>query len=153
MSKRLLRVQLHEFWLCLSSYRKLYDFLFVNRRSCYGTAAGNSVKKIISTYQNLLSIHPRGEGQNIGIGTLAVGTTALHGCFSHLAHWLPTRKNCFTRWPNTARGLLHREKRTKEKVWRIGVIIIVCTRMISSGREEKYEILSHTMHHTRIIPA
>ena len=38
-------------------------------------------------------------------------------CFSHSAYWLPTRKNYFTRWPDPlARGLLNREKRTKE-VW------------------------------------
>ena len=37
-------------------------------------------------------------------------------CFSHSACWLPTRKSYYT-VANPARGLLNREKRTKEKVW------------------------------------
>ena len=38
-------------------------------------------------------------------------------CFSHSAYWLPTRKKLLYRVANPARGLLNREKRTKEKVW------------------------------------
>ena len=38
-------------------------------------------------------------------------------CFSHSAYWLPTRKKLLYTVANPARGLLNREKRTKEKVW------------------------------------
>ena len=40
-------------------------------------------------------------------------------CFLHSAYWLPTRKNYSVLYTvaNPARGLLNREKRTKEKVW------------------------------------
>ena len=37
-------------------------------------------------------------------------------CFSHPAYWLPTRKHYTV--ANPARGLLNREKRLKEEVWR-----------------------------------
>ena len=39
-------------------------------------------------------------------------------CFSHSAYWLPTRKKLLYTVANPARGLLNREKRTKEKVWK-----------------------------------
>ena len=39
-------------------------------------------------------------------------------CFSHSAHWLPTRKKLLYTVANPARGLLNsREKKKKEKVW------------------------------------
>ena len=38
-------------------------------------------------------------------------------CFSHSAYWLPTRKKLLYTMANPARGLLNREKRTKENVW------------------------------------
>ena len=38
-------------------------------------------------------------------------------CFSHSAHWLPTRKKLLYTVANPARGLLNREKKEKEKVW------------------------------------
>ena len=38
-------------------------------------------------------------------------------CFSHSAYWMPTRKKLLYTVANPARGLLNREKRTKEKVW------------------------------------
>ena len=39
-------------------------------------------------------------------------------CFSHSAYWLPTRKTLlYYTVANPARGLLNREKRTKQKVW------------------------------------
>ena len=38
-------------------------------------------------------------------------------CFSHSAYWLPTRKRQLYTATNPARGLLHNEKRIKEKVW------------------------------------
>ena len=38
-------------------------------------------------------------------------------CSSHSAYWLPTRKKLLYTVINPARGLLNREKRTKEKVW------------------------------------
>ena len=37
-------------------------------------------------------------------------------CFSHSAHWLPTRKKLLSTVVNPARGLLNREKK-KKKVW------------------------------------
>ena len=36
-------------------------------------------------------------------------------CFSHSAHWLPTRKNLLYTVANPARGLLNREKNIKKK--------------------------------------
>ena len=36
-------------------------------------------------------------------------------CFSHSAHWLPTRKNLLYTVANPARGLLNREKKKKKK--------------------------------------
>ena len=36
-------------------------------------------------------------------------------CFSHSAHWLPTRKKLLYTVANPARGLLNREKNKKEK--------------------------------------
>ena len=39
-------------------------------------------------------------------------------CFSHSAHWLPTRKKLLYTVANPARGLLNRgKKRRKKKVW------------------------------------
>ena len=38
-------------------------------------------------------------------------------CFSHSAHWLPTRKKLLYTVANPARGLLNREKKKKKKVW------------------------------------
>ena len=37
-------------------------------------------------------------------------------CFSHSAHWLPTRKKLLY-MANPARGLLNKEKRKRKKVW------------------------------------
>ena len=39
-------------------------------------------------------------------------------CFSHSAHWLPTRKKLLCTVANPARGLLNKEKKKKKKVWR-----------------------------------
>ena len=36
-------------------------------------------------------------------------------CFSHSAHWLPTRKKLLYTVANPARGLLNREKKKKKK--------------------------------------
>ena len=38
-------------------------------------------------------------------------------CLTFSAYWLPTRKKLLYTVANPARGLLNREKRTKEKVW------------------------------------
>ena len=54
------------------------------------------------------------QGSSERMLTLAVYCTSCC-CFSHSAHWLPTRKKLLYTVANPARGLLNREK--KEKVW------------------------------------
>ena len=48
------------------------------------------------------------------MGSIAENTKPLH-CFSHSAHWLPTRKKLLYTVANPARGLLNREKKKKKK--------------------------------------
>ena len=50
-------------------------------------------------------------------GSLALVECCCSCCFSHSAHWLPTRKKLLYTVADPARGLLSREKRAKEKVW------------------------------------
>ena len=47
-------------------------------------------------------------------------------CFSHSAHWLPTRKKLLYTVANPARGLLNREKKKKKKSGSMYVCMYVC---------------------------
>ena len=60
-------------------------------------------------------------------------------CFSHSAHWLPTRKKLlYTVVANPARGLLNREKKKKEKVWQ--------RHPPYAAHSRKVKIKNHTTH-------
>ena len=79
-----------------------------------------------------------------------VGVPCCCCCFSHSAYWLPTRKKLLYTVANPARGLLNREKRTKEKVWQHASPPTPRTAKITRRDYRRYAGLGRSRVRTRI---
>ena len=121
-----------------SLFRNRYDHLSLLRNTTnhviWGTSSAVKYLKLfrkILTLLNRLSIHPQGKNcqkmcskKNQSTPRPSEHPPVMGGkmskrcCFSHSAYWPPTRKNYTLHVANPARGLLNRERRTKEKVWK-----------------------------------
>ena len=96
----------------------LYRFVFYT--TCY--FCDNRVSKVWG--QLVVVVNKLGFGQGLNRGKedhrrryLQHNPDSCCCCFSHSAHWLPTRKKLLYTVANPARGLLNRENMKKEKVW------------------------------------